>query len=98
MTKQHALDWRTARVSRLSAMGLTLGARRSGGLRLDMATEAFAHRGEQPQSKGIARTETRIEGGGEDIGRDRFLDRRMDRPASLTGILDIARVSIEARV
>src|SRR6185312_17343811 len=93
ITKQHGFAWRTARASRLSAMGFSLriGA---GDFRLDMTAEALAHRREQPQREAfrIARAETRIERGREYIRRHRLLDRRVDRPASLAGILDIAGV------
>src|SRR6185312_11865830 len=59
---------------------------------LDVPTEAEAHGREHLFAEGVLlpRAESGIERRGEHIRRDRFLDRGLDRPAPLAGILDEA--------
>ncbi len=68
--------------------------------RLDMAAEAEAH-GRQhflAESLLLPRAEAGVERGGQHIGRNRFLDRRLDGPAALAGILDKAGEMSELRI
>src|ERR1700679_1985661 len=60
--------------------------------RFDMAAEPKAHGREQFFAEGVAhpRTEAGIERGRQHLGRHRLLDRRLDGPAALTGIGDVA--------
>ena len=90
-------DWRRRRrrVGRGSAIvhGSRSGLRRCSALAgLDMAAEAEAHRGQQLLAERVvlARAEAGEQRGGQHVGRHRFLDRRLDGPAALAGIRDMA--------
>ena len=65
-----------------------------------MPAEAEAHGREHLFAEGVLlpRAETGVERRGEHIGRDRFLDRGLDRPAALAGILDEAREILQLRI
>src|SRR5262245_21902998 len=67
---------------------------------LDMAAKFEAHRGQEPIAETVLLpgAESRKERGCKDIGRYRFLDRRIDRPASLSRILDLTGKGRERRV
>ena len=60
--------------------------------RLHVAAELLAHRRQHLLGEGVvlARAEAGVERRGQHLGRHRLLDRRLDRPAALAGILDVA--------
>ncbi len=66
--------------------------RGSGGLRLDMSAEPEAHRREHLVAERmlLPRSETGKERRRDHMRRHRFLDRGLDRPAPLAGILNEA--------
>src|SRR6185312_11584371 len=84
------------------ARGRLLRTRVSGtGLgRLDMSAEAEAHGREHllAERMGLARAEAGIERGGEHLRRDGLLDRRLDGPATLAGILHEAGEILQLRI
>ena len=67
---------------------------------LDMSAETEAHRRENLFAEGVflPRAETGVKRRGEHMGRDRFLDRGLDGPAALAGILDKTREILQLRV
>src|SRR6185312_12372559 len=67
---------------------------------LDVAAEAEPHRRKHLFSEVVllARTEAGIERRGEYIRRDRLLDRGLDGPATLAGILDITGEFLQLRI
>src|SRR5579862_5387455 len=67
---------------------------------LDVPPESLAHGGEDFLRKSVlgARAKARIERSGENIRRHRFLDRGLNGPAALAGILDEARIGGEGRI
>src|SRR5580693_3677720 len=66
---------------------------------LDVPTEAEAHGRQHPFPEGVLlpRAEPCIERSGEHVRRDRFLDRGLDGPATLAGILDEAGEILQLR-
>src|ERR1700691_980923 len=71
-----------------------------GFLTLDVTPEAEAHGREHlfAESVLLPRSETGVERRGDHIRRDRFLDRGLDRPTTLTRILDEAGEAIQLRI
>src|SRR5664280_3892286 len=69
-------------------------------LTLDMSAESEAHRRKHlfTESVLLPRAETGVESTGEHIYRDRLLDRGLDRPATLTGILDETGELLQLRI
>src|SRR3954452_7815311 len=69
-------------------------------VRLEMATEALAHGGDDLFRKRVllARAEARVERRGEDIGGDGFFEGSHDGPAAFAGVLDITGVGRKLRV
>src|SRR5689334_5429259 len=69
-------------------------------LGLDVPPESLAHGGKDLLREGVltARAEARIERGGENVRRNRFLDRGLNGPAALAGILDEARIGSKRRI
>ena len=66
-------------------------------LRFLVAAETGAHRGENFLGKGmlLARSEARVQGRGQHLGRHRLVDRGIHGPAAFAGILDKAGILIE---
>src|SRR3984893_2066266 len=67
---------------------------------LDVAAEAEAHGRQHPFPEGVLlpRAEPCIERRGEHVRRDRLLDRGLDGPATLAGILDEAGEILQLRI
>src|SRR5579864_2807746 len=67
---------------------------------LDVPAEAGAHGREHLFSEGVLlpRAESGVECRGEHVRRDRFLDRGLDGPATLAGILDEAGEIFQLRI
>src|SRR5262245_48443771 len=67
---------------------------------LDVAAKAEAHRGEHfiCECVLLARTEAGEQRRRKHLGRDRFLDRGLDRPAALAGILNEAGEFVQLRI
>src|SRR6185312_1413386 len=67
---------------------------------LDVAAEAETHRREHLLSEVVLlpRAESGVKGGGQHVRRDRLLDRGLDGPTTLAGILDVARELIQLRI
>ena len=65
-----------------------------------MAAEAEAHGREHLFAEGVLlpRAEPGVQRRGEHIGRHRLLDRGLDGPAALAGILDEAREILQLRI
>src|SRR5207244_1644847 len=72
----------------------------SSGAALDMPAEALAHGGEKLFRKRMlaARSEARVERGGENIGGDCLFNGGHEGPSTLAGILDDAGKAVELRI
>src|SRR6185437_16098032 len=67
---------------------------------LDVAAEAEPHGRKHLLSEIVLlpRAEASVKRGGEHVGGDRLFDRRLDAPAPLAGILDVARELLQLRI
>src|SRR5579864_1678028 len=85
---------------RMNLRFFRLRFRVNGLITLDMPAEAETHRREYLFSEGmfLPRAESGVQRSREHVCRDRLLDRGLDGPATLAGILDITGEFLQLRI